>query len=476
MMKRGFLVLLCLVLAAGTGAFAQEDRLRLYVKGDIAPYAQNRIVVTSPAAGTLTLRITSRVLDWTIAEDYPVEAGKNEVFYDGLFVNQEPIHRGALTLTAQVTGSAGSWTAELKVQGGNAAPYLQYVLPRSDKLYLKGGIWQADYYHTAGKKPQVSIRREGDSKEQPVTWLKDTENPLVFSWDGKVKSGKIKPGKYTLTFSASELGSPRYEMPLEAINAAPPQYPLQVTPQGDFLPETLDDAAVWRAITAPITVIRGRQIVRDRILAAPDEKAQVLGLVSSGSAGLKVLELAGAYARVGAWRLQDGGYVEGYIRQDRLETFLPNQRWGLVLDKAAQTITVYENGKPVGQTRTSTGLMTARAPQQESRAGAFTLGQRLPFFDNLGYRYRYAVRVDGRNLMHQLGHPTTTQMNFDMEDAVMGQKASHGCLRMDRFPGEGGVNAFWLWTNIPSDTKMLVLDDKPQRHARMRELGLTPED
>ncbi|MDD4080662.1 MAG: L,D-transpeptidase [Eubacteriales bacterium] len=475
-MKKMPLALLCLmVLLCGT-AGAREDSLRIRVPEPIKPYADNRILVTSPAAGKLTLRITSRAVDWTIAEDLPIDAGETQVNYNGLFTNGEPIHRGGFTLSAVVEGESGQWTAEAKVQGGNPAPFLQYVLPRSDTLYLKGGIWQADFHHTTSRKPQVTIRKAGEDGARPVSWLRDQEDSRVFSWDGTMKKGKIAPGDYIITFTANDKNSPVYDIPLRVVGQAPPEYPLQATPEGHFLPDSLDDDAVWRAITAPITVIKGRQIVRDKILAAPDEKAEVLGLVSSGTAGLNVLEITGDYARVGAWRLQDGGYVEGYILKSKLETLLPNQRWGLVLDKEAQTLTVYRDGKPEGKTRTSTGMMTATAPKQESRAGAFTLGQRLPYFDNLGFRYKYAVRVDGYNLMHQLGHPTSGQMNFDAEDAVMGRKASHGCLRIDRFPGEGGVNAFWLWANIPSGTKLLVLDDKPQRHARMLELGLEPHN
>ncbi len=474
-MKRLALALLCLLVFLAGAAGAREDSLRLRVPAPITPYAENRIVVISPAAGRLSLRITSRAVDWVIAEDLPVEAGETRISYDGLFTNREPIHKGTFTLYAMLESAGGRWTAEARVQGGNPAAYLQYVLPRGDTLYLDGGTWQADYHHTTGMKPQVTIRKAGE-EAQPVTWQRNPEDSRVFSWDGTMKKGKIAPGDYILTFTANDKNSPVYEAPLRAVRQAPPEYPLKPTPEGHFLPDALEDEAVWRAITAPVTVIRGRQIVRDKILAAPDEKAAVLGLVSCGTAGLNVLALEGDYARVGAWRLQDGGYVEGYILRSKLETLLPNQRWGLVLDKKAQTLTVYREGRLVGQTHTSTGLMTARAPRQETRAGAFTLGQRLPYIENRGFRYKYAVRVDGYNLLHQLGYPTSGQMNFDTEDAVMGQKASHGCIRMDRFPGEGGVNAFWLWTNIPSGTKLLVLDDKTERHARMLALGLAPED
>ncbi|MGI6687850.1 MAG: hypothetical protein ACOX6Y_05795 [Christensenellales bacterium] len=58
-----------------------------------------------------------------------------------------------------------------------------------------------------------------------------------------------------LTFSVDDGVSPSYEMPFTAVKGAPPTYPLQVTPPGCFLPESMDDESIWKAITAPITVV-----------------------------------------------------------------------------------------------------------------------------------------------------------------------------------------------------------------------------
>ena len=55
---------------------------------------------------------------------------------------------------------------------------------------------------------------------------------------------------------------------------------------------------------------------------------------------------------------------------------------------------------------------------------------------------------------------------------MLGAKASHGCVRVARTSGEGGINAFWLWTHLGHNTKVLVLDDPEERHARMDELGI----
>ena len=475
-MKKPLLFVLLFLLLAGSAA-AQNAGLRVVVPDGITPYKHNRILVTSPEAGLLDITITSRALTWQVANQVPVTAGRNEITYFGLFTNDEPIHAGTFDMAVSLSRDGRVvQTAALQVQAERPGEYLQYVLPRNETLYLKGGVLEADYYMTSSRKLKVTLHKQGESAEKArdIGFKRDREQDMLFRWDGMLGKKKIAPGDYVLTFSVDDGVSPSYEMPFTAVKGAPPKYPLEVTPKGHFLPETMDDASVWKAITAPITVVVGRDIVRENILAAPDPKAPVVGQVSSATAGLHVLALEGKYAKVGAWRFEDGAYMEGFVAKDRLTTFLPNQRWGLVLDKAAQTLTVYRDGKAIGRTRTSTGLMVPGATKQESRAGAFTLGQRLPYFDNLGYRYKYAMRVDGRNLMHQLGHPTSGRMNFDVEDAVMGQKASHGCLRVDRFPGENGVNAFWLWSHIPSTTKVLVLDDMAQRHARMQELGLTP--
>ncbi|MGI6695677.1 MAG: L,D-transpeptidase [Christensenellales bacterium] len=475
-MKR-ILLFVSLLIWLASPALAQKTRLRVVVPEDITPYKHNRILVTCPEAGLLDITISSRALTWQVADQEPVTEGRNEITYFGLFTNDEPIHAGTFDMSVSLTRDGQTlYTTDLQVKAKGPGEYLQYVLPRNETLYLNGGVLEADYYMTSSRRLKVTLRAQGQSleKARDIGFKRDKEQHMLFSWDGKLGKKKIAPGEYVLTFSVDDGVSPSYEMPFTAVKGAPPTYPLQVTPPGCFLPESMDDESVWKAITAPITVVKGRDIVRENILSAPQPKAPVAGQVSSATAGLHVLALEGNYAKVGAWRFEDGAYMEGYVAQDRLTTLLPNQRWGLVLDKAKQRITVYHDGKPIGSTRTSTGLMVPGRIKQESRAGAFTLGQRLPYFDNLGYRYKYAIRVDGRNLMHQLGHPTTGRMNFDVEDAVMGQKASHGCMRIDRLPGENGINAFWLWTHIPSTTKVLVLDDMAQRHARMIELGLTP--
>ena len=474
MKKALCLIFLLSLLAPG----ARAATLTVKPPPNIIPYTQNRFAVDVPENGLFTLTIKSGGVDWRIADSLPLEAGLQEVLFDGLHVNGEPVHTGQFTLEAALVSGGASLAWQGAVSAKRPAATLQYVLLRNDLLYLRGGSLQVDLYRTGTLKFSVTVRGENEPAEsgRAVRFMQDKTHSLLFSWDGKVDGKPLAPGKHILRFTAEKGMVPFVDLPFTALDEAPPAHRLAVTPQGHFLPETLDDAAVWQAMMAPLTVVKGRAIVRQNVFERPDPKSPVLGQVSSETAGLNVLALEGDYAKVGAWRFSDGSYMEGYVPSDRLTTLHPNRHWGLLLNKQEQTMTVYHDGVVVGKTRTSTGMMLAEKTKQETRAGAFALGQRLPSFDNLGFRYRYAMRVDGRNLMHQLGYPLTGTMNFEYEDARMGGKASHGCIRIDRFPGEGDINAFWLWTHLPGTTKMLVLDDREQRHEQMIALGLTPPD
>ena len=52
--------------------------------------------------------------------------------------------------------------------------------------------------------------------------------------------------------------------------------------------------------------------------------------------------------------------------------------------------------------------------------------------------------------------------DFDEEMATLGSKASHGCIRIDaRYLEEnGGINAWWIWTHMGHDAKIIVTQDE----------------
>ena len=51
--------------------------------------------------------------------------------------------------------------------------------------------------------------------------------------------------------------------------------------------------------------------------------------------------------------------MEGYVPVSRLKTVIPNNRFGLVIDKKSQTMQVWQDGEKLGEIAVSTGLMAA---------------------------------------------------------------------------------------------------------------------
>ncbi|HSK69141.1 MAG TPA: CapA family protein, partial [Candidatus Limnocylindria bacterium] len=219
-------------------------------------------------------------------------------------------------------------------------------------------------------------------------------------------------------------------------------------------------AAVRRALTAPITVVDVGPVQHQKIYARPDPGSPVLGAVHGQTAGVEVLEAdAGGFALVRAARHGDGAWVTGYVPAGKLKVAYPDARYGVVIDKAAQTLSVYRDGSLLGAVPVSTGAYVPPGDtSMDTVPGAFLTGDRVAEFSSEGFRYAHGVRIDGGNLIHQLGYRLRGGMqDFTAQRATLGQAVSHGCVRADDRVSVDGINAWWLYANLPRGTKVLVL-------------------
>ena len=159
----------------------------------------------------------------------------------------------------------------------------------------------------------------------------------------------------------------------------------------------------------------------------------------------------------------DGAFVRGYIRTNKLRTVEPSNMYGLVIDKAAQTLTVYKNGERIGSCAVSTGLPTVKYLHRETPAGEFITVTRRGTIENSGGFSKYTVRISGN--YHLCEIPTTKKngRDYSLMADKLGQKASRGniCLAHDE-SADGGINAEWIWdlTDSNKKIKVLVFDDK----------------
>ena len=165
---------------------------------------------------------------------------------------------------------------------------------------------------------------------------------------------------------------------------------------------------------------------------------------------------------MGAWCVQKANYIEGYVRVSELKAVTPAQDYGLLIDKQTQTLSLFGNGQRLASIRVSTG---STAKKYETEAGSYLTCTRLGSFSTGSYHYEYPIRINGATLIHSVGWLEHNRFrSFERENALLGTKASHGCVRMERTT-EGGYNTWWMWTHLRWNTRVIIMDDPVQRSA-----------
>ncbi len=267
----------------------------------------------------------------------------------------------------------------------------------------------------------------------------------------------------------------------------------QATSFWDMNPDDYDltnpdhQQAIWDIMMQPITVIEGDQTENIYITNQPGikrtpYKENCAGELHGQSQGVNVLEedddgdgyvLIEAYTNDGT--KTENSYMEsiaasrvqGYIKKSRLYEEKPSDKYGLLVDKLRQKLYVFESGRIISELDVSTGLNTKSQPYNETPAGEFLTVSRVGDFkagsSTIG---RYAIRINGGTLLHEVLHDVgadgKTRM-YDKYEPQLGSKASHGCIRIPRRENAEGINMAWFWDNLPLKTKVLVWEDKGRR-------------
>ena len=228
------------------------------------------------------------------------------------------------------------------------------------------------------------------------------------------------------------------------------------------------DAEIWAAITHPFVGVDVGENEVSYIYDSTKDGRKKLGSVSGISQGLNVVaEREDGWALVEAFRNEDGAFVRGYIRRNRLRKAEPNTNYGIVIDKAKQTLTVYKDGARVGSCSVSTGLATAKYLYRETPAGEFiTVTRRgtIDCYTSGGKGYSdHTIRINGD--YHLCEIPTTKRdgSDFSIIENMLGQKATRGniCIAQQA-SADGGINAEWIWdmTTNNKRVRVLIFDDK----------------
>ena len=452
-------LLACLMLCAA----AKAQGLSVVLPDAVRPYQPAEVAVDAPRPGRLTLLIWNEAgPQLPLCEDLPVEAGRNTLVWDATSYGGMPLRAGRYHLLLRLAGEDGRReAAQAFVTVERPAAALIYALPSGETLYhRRSEPWFVDCAVTGAGVVRLECYADEGLTQRFASIRKKLEGSGRFriAWNGEADGRKASEGRYWMRACLEGREEDAIVFPLEIRNGREPAP--ELGPTGPLLPDLRDDESLWQAMLTPVAVVDIEAEDHQPLYLAPDPDSGVVGQVHGQSQAVEVVEIGARYTLVRAWRHEDGAFVEGYVPTRKLKMVLPGTRYGVVIDKTAQTLTVYEAGKPVGRARVSTGLKAADKAFRETRAGAFLTTDRLVSFDSGGYQCDYPIRIDGGNLLHQVGYQERADGMADFSDqsAQLGQRASEGCVRVDwRTDDEYTVNAYWLWTHLPWRTKVLVL-------------------
>ena len=263
----------------------------------------------------------------------------------------------------------------------------------------------------------------------------------------------------------------------------------QATSFWDMNPDEYDltdpdhQQAIWDLMMQPITVMDVGQTEHVYPTFTPGANRKpyeqnCAGELHGQSQGVHVLEedtdgdgyvLIEAYSNDGT--KTDNEYMEslnakkvqGYVKKSILFEVKPSSKYALLVDKLRQKLYIFEAGAIIGELDVSTGLNNAKQPYNESPAGEYITVSKVGDFNaGSGTIGRFAIRINGGTLLHEVLHDTAKDGTriYTAYEPQLGMKASHGCIRIQRKANAQGQNMQWLWNNLENKTKVFIWDDQ----------------
>lgn len=163
----------------------------------------------------------------------------------------------------------------------------------------------------------------------------------------------------------------------------------------------------------------------------------------------------------------DAKKIQGYVKESLLFEVTPTDSYALLVDKLRQKLYIFQDGRIISTLTVSTGLNNEKQPYNETPAGEFITVSRVGDFNAGGGTIgRYAIRINGGTLLHEVLHEVGADGKtriYSPYEEQLGQKASHGCIRIQRRENENGHNMAWLWNNLELKTKVFIWDDQGRK-------------
>ncbi len=502
---RKWLAALLLFLLVPCAAMTEGLDFTVYPES-VRPGKIERISFSAPSDGEARLELLLPTGEGfaVIRENVSVSAGVNHLTWDGEDLAGLDIPAGEYLLALTLNGESVSQPLTV----GEPSP--QILSLSAGQTLVSGETWPIAIQVNEPGTLTISLKAADSDEWIDVLSRQVPKGESAGSWDGMIDGSPVSPGEYAAQFSLTDetgytgtarrvsltvsLGAPA---PAHTAEPAPEpeamipsahapaegEYNYWTLPIGDF-----DEAAIWEIMMQPMTVIsekgKGQKDVY-RLRRTPDStisKENVVGEITYESQGLHILETRDdGWTLVEAYNSSYGpdcasrrGYgvtddlIQGYVKTSLLKTVIPRTDYGLLIDKCEQRMYIFDGGKCTGSLLVSTGLNNAKQSWNETPAGEFIMISRMGGFPAGNLWCAYGMRINGGCAIHEvpyIGNADTPAERRDYSSTVklLGQKASHGCIRVQKAANDQGQNIKWLWDNIKVNTKVLIWDDTGRR-------------
>ncbi|MEF9879173.1 MAG: L,D-transpeptidase [Clostridia bacterium] len=228
----------------------------------------------------------------------------------------------------------------------------------------------------------------------------------------------------------------------------------------------------WAMLMQPMITVKGNQKNTEYLRSSPDQNATAAGEVTCASQGVHVLEtldsgwsLIECYSssfhdsKIKAWN----ELVTGYIETNKLETIDVQTEYALIVDKLTQRMYVFCEGELLDSLAVSTGLPNDKQPYNETRAGEYILVSPVGDFPSGNMTCGYGMRFNNGDLLHEVPYLTNADgtRNYSYAEADLGERASHGCIRVQRLRTSHGINMKWIWDTLKNKlrTRIVIWED-----------------
>ena len=494
-MRRWLAAALAMMLALLAGsALAEQPALSIDAPRDeIRPGRPAILSFIVPEEGTCRIDLVNEAGDvtFTVAEARAVKAGYNAMYWNGT-IDGVPVAEGVWRLLIRMNGQ----TAETPVTIGKMIPCLISVSLDNGEVE-EGGTVLISYYATENG----TLRLAEENGAEPLSWDNLPAGEGAVSFQAEMAQGSHE--LYLTLVGEDGTTSEPVRLMLDVlekvdVNAVPtaeplPDYlrekgengftPLHTSPRrGEdqtlnywTLPmDITDEEAVWKALTAPMTVLdngkKNAEKMQVIIRSQPSEQSEGIGMVTCISQGVHVLERGEEWSLIESYSssfhdsaiLNWNSLVQGYVPTAFLKDIKPNQEMGLVVDKLTQRLYVFLDGKLYTTLLVSTGISNPKQPYNETRSGEFLLVSKVGEFSSDNLRCAMALRFNDGDLLHEVPYIASQDGRFrdySINEPKLGKKASHGCIRVQRQPSPEGVNQKWLWNNYQRNTRIMIWED-----------------